>query len=90
MTRLHGRSRYAHSSRRTSTPERIQRQAGEIGPKTSALIEVILRERTLCRKAGEGSSVNYLPVRTVHRPPGPDASLKRPPRSRTQFRMPAA
>lgn len=28
------------------TPERIQRRADEIGPKTSALIEVILRERT--------------------------------------------
>ena len=28
------------------TPERIQRQAGEIGPKTSVLIEIIMRERT--------------------------------------------
>ena len=28
------------------TPERIQRKAGEIGPMTSALIEIILRERT--------------------------------------------
>ena len=28
------------------TPERITRQAGEIGPKTSALVEIILRERT--------------------------------------------
>jgi transposase len=28
------------------TPERLQRQAGEIGPKTSALIEIILRERS--------------------------------------------
>ena len=28
------------------TPERIKRQAGETGPKTSALIEIILRERT--------------------------------------------
>ena len=28
------------------TPERIQRQADEIGPKTSALIELILREKT--------------------------------------------
>ena len=28
------------------TPERIQRQANEIGPKTSALVETILRERT--------------------------------------------
>ena len=28
------------------TPERLQRQAGEIGPKTSALVEIILRERT--------------------------------------------
>ena len=28
------------------TPERIQRKANEIGPKTSALIEIILRERT--------------------------------------------
>ena len=28
------------------TPERIKRQAGEIGPKTSALVEIILRERT--------------------------------------------
>jgi transposase len=28
------------------TPERIQRRANEIGPKTSALIEIILRERT--------------------------------------------
>ena len=28
------------------TPERIQRQADEIGPKTSALIEIIMRERT--------------------------------------------
>jgi transposase len=28
------------------TPERIQRQANEIGPKTSALVEIILRERT--------------------------------------------
>jgi transposase len=28
------------------TPERLRRQAGEIGPNTSALIEVILRERT--------------------------------------------
>jgi transposase len=28
------------------TPERIQRRASEIGPKTSALIEIILRERT--------------------------------------------
>jgi transposase len=27
------------------TPERITRQAGEIGPKTSALVEIILRER---------------------------------------------
>jgi transposase len=26
--------------------ERITRQAGEIGPKTSALVEIILRERT--------------------------------------------
>jgi transposase len=28
------------------TPERIQRQAGEIGPRTSALVEIILRERS--------------------------------------------
>jgi transposase len=28
------------------TPERITRHAGEIGPKTSALVEIILRERT--------------------------------------------
>jgi transposase len=28
------------------TPERIQRKANEIGPKTSALVEIILRERT--------------------------------------------
>jgi transposase len=28
------------------TPERITRQAGEIGRKTSALVEIILRERT--------------------------------------------
>src|SRR5271154_5478273 len=28
------------------TPERIKRQAGEIGPKTSALVGIILRERT--------------------------------------------
>ena len=28
------------------TPERIKRQAGEIGPKTSALVEIILRERS--------------------------------------------
>ena len=28
------------------TPERIQRQANEIGPKTSALVGIILRERT--------------------------------------------
>ena len=28
------------------TPERIKRQAGEIGPNTAALVEVILRERT--------------------------------------------
>jgi transposase len=28
------------------TPERIQRQADAIGPKTSALVEIILRERT--------------------------------------------
>ena len=28
------------------TPERIQRQAAEIGPKTSALVELILREKT--------------------------------------------
>src|SRR5271163_2303079 len=28
------------------TPERITRQAGEIGPKTSVLVEIILRERT--------------------------------------------
>jgi transposase len=28
------------------TLERITRQAGEIGPKTSALVEIILRERT--------------------------------------------
>jgi transposase len=28
------------------TPERIQRQADEIGPKTSALVEIILREKT--------------------------------------------
>lgn len=28
------------------TPERIQRRANEIGPKTSALTEIILRERT--------------------------------------------
>jgi transposase len=28
------------------TPERIQRQAGEIGPKTAALVEIILRERS--------------------------------------------
>lgn len=28
------------------TPERIQRRANEIGPKTSALVEIILRERT--------------------------------------------
>jgi transposase len=27
------------------TPERLQRQAAEIGPKTSALVEIILRER---------------------------------------------
>jgi transposase len=27
------------------TPDRIQRRAGEIGPKTSALVEIILRER---------------------------------------------
>jgi transposase len=27
------------------TPERIQRRANEIGPKTAALIEIILRER---------------------------------------------
>jgi transposase len=28
------------------TPERIQRQAGEIGPRTAALIDIILRERS--------------------------------------------
>jgi transposase len=28
------------------TPERIQRQANEIGPQASALIEIILREKT--------------------------------------------
>ena len=28
------------------TPERIKRRAGEIGPNTSALVEIILRERT--------------------------------------------
>ena len=28
------------------TPERLQRQATEIGPKTSALVEIIMRERT--------------------------------------------
>jgi transposase len=28
------------------TPERLQRQAGEIGPHTSALVEIIMRERT--------------------------------------------
>jgi len=28
------------------TPERIQRQAGEIGPETAALVEIILRERS--------------------------------------------
>jgi hypothetical protein len=28
------------------TPESIKRQAGEIGPNTSALVEIILRERT--------------------------------------------
>ena len=27
------------------TPDRIKRQAGEIGPKTAALVEIILRER---------------------------------------------
>ena len=33
---------------------------------------------------------DHLPIRAVHRSPGPDAPLKRPPRSRTKFRMPAA
>jgi transposase len=28
------------------TPERLTRKAGEIGPQTSALVEIILRERT--------------------------------------------
>jgi len=28
------------------TPERLKRQAGEVGPKTSALVEIIMRERT--------------------------------------------
>jgi transposase len=32
------------------TPERIKRQAGETGPKTPALIEIILRERTPLHK----------------------------------------
>ena len=36
----------SHQRHADWTPERIQRQANEIGPKTSALVEIILRERT--------------------------------------------
>ena len=40
------------------TPERIQRRANEIGPKTSALIEIILRERTHPEQASALRSVS--------------------------------
>jgi transposase len=36
----------SHQRHADWTPERLQRQANEIGPKTSALIEVIQREKT--------------------------------------------
>ena len=36
----------AHRRYAEWTPERLQRQAAEIGPKTSALVEIIMRERT--------------------------------------------
>ena len=36
----------AHRRYAEWTPERLQRQATEIGPKTSALVEIIMRERT--------------------------------------------
>jgi transposase len=36
----------SHQRHADWTPERINRKAAEIGPKTSALVEIILRERT--------------------------------------------
>ena len=36
----------SHQRHADWTPARIQRKANEIGPKTSALIEIILREKT--------------------------------------------
>ena len=61
------------------TPERIQRQAGEIGPKTSALIEIILRERTHPEQ-GFRASIGILRLRHRLRPRAARSRLR--PRAR--------
>lgn len=40
------------------TPERLRRQAGEIGHQTAALVEIILRERTHASKASAPASAS--------------------------------
>jgi transposase len=45
-TTVHDHMPSSHRRYADWTPDRIQRKAAEIGPKTSALIEIILRERT--------------------------------------------
>ena len=45
-TTVHEHMPSSHQRYGDWTPERIQRQANEVGPKTSALIEIILREKT--------------------------------------------
>ena len=44
-TTVHDHMPSSHRRYADWTPERIKRQAGEIGPKTAALVEIILRER---------------------------------------------
>ena len=45
-TTVHEHMPSSHQRYAEWTPERLQRQATEIGPKTSALVEIIMRERT--------------------------------------------
>src|SRR5215470_18069206 len=55
----------SHRSYADWTPERIKREAGEIGPNTSALIEIILRERSHPEQ-GFRSSIGIIGLANAH------------------------
>ena len=58
------------------TPESLRRRAGEIGPKTSALVEVILRSRTHPEQ-GFRSSIGILRFAKTHGPDRLSANQRR-------------